>query len=495
MKRRADSAAWRCLAGLCAARTGAIAVVFAAMSVPLCMLTGLVIDYGWALQAKSQLDLAADAAAIAAVRTAAAGYAAGQTSAVYLAEAQTAATQWWTSQAGTVAEAKNFAATTSLSQSGQTLTAALAYTASVYQVMPRLFGASSGATATVANSVSASIAVHGYATVDLLLDNTSSMLLPATDTDLLKLQTAEALWLNSATNKQSVNTGASGLVGANLSNNTPFYTWNLPLPAVGNYCAFACHWVSGSGASNPQDFYGVARAAGATLRFDLVQSAAESAIQQMETLERVSGQLSIGIYAFGGVSMSSSAYLNTVFAEAPIDTTTNGVVTRNAGALAAIAAMNALSSPVTWDTPNTNIGAAMTAMQASAGSAGNGSTSVSPEKSVILVTDGMEDDAATQSIPSTEGPINSSICSNLKLAGYTVYVVYTPYGSSPVYLPSNIALQPYITGATSPSLLAALQSCASAPGDVIQASSLADLQAAMVTIVNAAVGGTTRVTN
>jgi hypothetical protein len=76
-----------------------------------------------------------------------------------------------------------------------------------------------------------------------------------------------------------------------------------------------------------------------------------------------------------------------------------------------------------------------------------------------------------------------------------VYVLYTPLNPAAVYLPNNMALQPYITGATSPSILSALQSCATAPADVIQATSSSDIQAGMVALINQAVGSTTQVTN
>ena len=479
--------------GLGPARSAAVAVAFATMAVPLCMLCGLVIDYGWVLQTKSQLDLAADAAALAGARTAASGYAAGQTSAVYLAEGITAANQWWASQAGSVVEAKTFAAAPTITQTGQTLTASVAYTATVYEVMPQIFGKANGYTASIANSVSAAITVHAYATIDFLLDNTSSMLLPATAADLTLLQTAEQKWLKTAANVTRVSAGGSGLTGWN--GGTGAYTVaNLPLPAVGNYCAFACHWASGSSAANQIDYYGVGRSANETMRFDLVQSATQTAIQQMESLEQVSGQLSLGIFAFGGVSITTG-YLNTVFAEAPIDTTTNGVTTKNAGANAAITAMQTLAPPVTLDVANTNIGVALTDTLAITGQAGTGSTSASPKKSLILVSDGLEDDTEPQSIPSTEGPIKPSVCSNMKLAGYTVYVLYTPLNPAAVYLPNNTALQPFITGATTPSILSALQSCATAASDVIQATSSSDIQAGMVALINQAVGSTTQVTN
>ena len=267
---------------------------------------------------------------------------------------------------------------------------------------------------------------------------------------------------------------------------------SLPVSA---YCAFACHWSATSTAANPSDYYGAARAAGETLRFDVVQSATVTAIQEMETLEKAVGQLSVGVYSFGGVNMTSPTYVNNIFPEAPIDTTVNGVTTRNAGAAAAIAALSTITPPVSGDVPNTNIGTALTDLQTRTGPSGQGNTALTPRKSVILVTDGIEDDTNPQSIPNTEGPIKASVCNAMKTAGYTIYVLYTPYNSAPAYLPNNMALQPYITGASTPSVLSALQSCASSPSDVIQATAPADIQAGMVTLIDEAVGSTTRLTN
>jgi Flp pilus assembly protein TadG len=480
-------------------RSAAVTLLFATAIFPLLMLVGLVIDFGWIMQAKSQLDLAADAAAIAAARTAAAGYAAGQTSATYTAEATAAANQWWSVQAGTINAATSATATPSIQQSGQTITATVTYSANIALAIPNVFDWNStsrfGATAGIANSSTASIMVNPYRTVDFLLDNTSSMMLPSTNTDLALLQSGEAYNLYSSTAFQnSVISGANGLVGWNPSNNNA-YTISTAVPgfllsATGDYCAFACHWTTSG-----LDYYAVARAVGETLRFDVVQSATVTAIEEMQTLEQVSGQFSVGIFAFGGPAMTSASYLQTIFAEGLIDPTVNGVIKKGQGATNAMNALKNISPPVTGDTPNTNIGTALSDTLAITGEGGNGNTAATPQKSLILITDGVEDDTNPQSIPSTEGPISPSVCNGFKTAGYSVFILYTPYNSSAVYLPYNMALQPYITGAASPSILSALQSCATSSSDVIQATSAADIQAGLVTLLQEAIGSTTRLTN
>ncbi len=515
------SAAHASIRALCTRRrhagekAGAVTVVFATSVVPVIMLASLAIDYGWVLQAKSQLDLAADAAAMAAARTAASGYAAGQTSANYMSEANTAAAQWWAAQAGTVPLAKSFSETPAISQNGQNFTATVAYTATVNEILPNFFHWINPKTgvgnASIASSATVSITVHGYGTVDFLLDNTSSMMLPATDNDLALLQAAEQVWINtpipgggySQVNARRVIAGEGGLVGwdggiysygIGLVNGSVSPSLPLPIQTT-QYCAFACHWDASSSAANPTDFYGVAKQAGEKLRFDVVQSATVTAIQQMEALEQVSGQLSVGVFAFGGVGTSSPNYLTTIAPETPIDTTVAGVTIKNAGAVAAMAALSSISPPVTSDIPNTNIGLAMADTLAVAGSGGTGATASSPKKSLIMVTDGVEDDTAPQSIPSTEGPMNPSVCTAMKAAGYTVYILYTPYTAEPVYLPNNMALQPYLTSSSSPGVLASLQNCASSSSDVIEATSPTEIQTAMSVLINEAVGSTTAVTN
>ena len=487
-----------------ASRSGAVAVIVATATVPICMLCGLVFDFGFVLEAKSQLDVAADAAALAAVRAAAAGFAAGQTpQATYVNEGTNAGNQWFTAQAGAVSEAQSFAATTVVTQNGQIFTATVTYTATVYEVMPAIFNWKNPNTgvgnASIANSSTASITVNAYGTIDFLLDNTSSMLLPQDNTNLGYLQSAIQTWLtgsNKAANIASVNASANGLVGAD-NNGNGYLTGSLPLSSTSLYCAFACHWSSSSSASNPKDYWGLAKQNNVKLRFDVVQSATITGIQEMETDEKVLGQLSVGVFAFGGVDMGSSAtYLTTIFSEAPIDQAANGTTSKNAGGTLAINALSSITPPITGDTPNTNIGNALSYTLAITGPGGDGSTSQKPLKSMILITDGVEDDSSPQSTPSTEGPINPSVCAAVKNAGYTLYVLYTPYNSAAIYLPFNMQLQPYITGAASPSVLSALQTCASEPGDLIVATSPTDIQAGLTALVDAAlVGATTKFTN
>ncbi len=69
--------------------------------------------------------------------------------------------------------------------------------------------------------------------------------------------------------------------------------------AAGTPCALACHFSSTSAPNGlPADYYGLARAEGVTLRLDVLFSATEQVIQDMETSEAVANQLSVGVYQF-----------------------------------------------------------------------------------------------------------------------------------------------------------------------------------------------------
>jgi Flp pilus assembly protein TadG len=495
-------------------RSAAVAVIFAIAIVPISMVAGLVIDYGWVLQAKSQFDVAADAAALAGVRTAAAGWAAGETSAQCISQGIAAASQWWSAQAGTVTAAQSSSNTPTISQNGQTFTATVAYTATIKEIMPALFNWTPG-TASIANSSIAQTKVSSFGTIDFVLDDTSSMMLAKDDASLAILQAGLASWLGTVTggtpqkpvygNINNLATYANGLLGWNGKTGAVTVGYNGAPPStvpVSHYCAFACHWYNGSNAANPQDYYGVAmqleQQTGQTLlRYDEVNSATQTAIQEMENLQTVKSQLSVGVFSFGNnPDMLSPLYLSTIFPETPIDQVVNGITGSHPSAAAAIAALANILPPVSGDNPDTNIGAALADTLLITGLSGNGLTSKTPQKSIILVTDGVEDDAPLQAIPTTEGPINPAVCQAAKTAGYTIYVLYTPYTAEPVYVPNSYNLLPYITitNGTSP-VLSALQQCASSPSDVIVATSQSEINAGMTTLVDEAVGYTTRFTN
>ncbi len=462
---------------LCSNRRGAVSVLFATTALPLVMLAALAFDFAWWTQAKAQLDLAADSAAIAAARTAVDAYSQQQTSTQAALIGQTAGTEWFKAETGHVLEATNLSGgtvitpTVTVTATGGIFSATVSYNANVSDVLPKLFNWTRAGGTEISNTASAKSSINLFATVDFLIDNTSSMMIAATDADAAKMIAAAQTF----TPKSSVPNGLA---------TTP--------------CTFACHWDA-----NSNDYYGLSRSLKIQLRYDVVQTAVQSAITDMVNIEAVPGTLGVGVYTFG----DPAKQFRTVFSEGAIDTGSNCSANgeehsdgkcggNGSGANAAITAVKTIVTPVTPDIPNSNFANAMNSLAAAVSNSGTGITTSDPIKSVILVTDGIEDDTNPQSIPSTEGPINSKVCDVMKKKGYTVYVLYTTYSSAPVNLPfNNINLVPYITGNAANDLIPELTACASSPKDIIVASSPADINTGLTTLLNQAVGSATRLTN
>jgi Flp pilus assembly protein TadG len=87
-------------------RRGVIAIMFALLMVPLIIVVALSVDFSFYIVSQAQLNLAADAAAMHAVRVASQYYVDNSTT-VAAAEAQgiTAGKQWFAAQAGNLASA------------------------------------------------------------------------------------------------------------------------------------------------------------------------------------------------------------------------------------------------------------------------------------------------------------------------------------------------------------------------------------------------------
>ena len=128
--------------------------------------------------------------------------------------------------------------------------------------------------------------------------------------------------------------------------------------------------------------------------------------------------------------------------------------------------------------------------------AGNGSSTASRKKALIIVTDGLVD-YGSRTTPTSKGPINPADCAAMKALGYNVYVLYTTYITTPanLVLPfDNIELLDFINGTKSPAMAPSLQACASAPTNFAEASDPAAIDAAMTQMLQAALGNAGRYT-
>ena len=432
-----------------------VALMFAVTALPMIGIIGVAIDFGLVTQARTQLNLATDAAAMAAAKAAADAFSAGQSVTTARAAGQTAGSEWFKSQAGTV-----FGATlqdpvvTVPPPNGGVFTSQVTYQGSVRPYFAPLFGVSSLA---LGGSSSATITTTAYVSVTFLLDNSSSMLIPATQAGVDKMNS-----LTPVSDQNAKNTVPDGL--GNLQ------------------CAFACHWTSTSYSGYSYDYYGLARYNNIQLRFDVLQTAVASAIGQMINQRKIDDQFSVGIYTFG----------NTLTQIYPANANQTSSTNLTDGATAA----QNIQTPVVPDQANTDFPAAMQLLAQASTPAGNGSSAANRKKALIIVTDGLVD-YGSRTTPTSKGPINPADCAAMKNLGYNIYVLYTTYITTPsnLLLPfDNIDLLGYINGTASPAMTPSLQACASAPTNFAEASDPVAINTAMTQMLQAALNNGGRYT-
>lgn len=429
-----------------------IALTFAITAIPVIGIIGIGIDLGLATQAKTQLNLATDAAAMAAAKGAADAFAAGSQD--YIAAGQTAGTEWFKSQAGTVLGATLQDPVVTVTQSGAVFTSNVSYHGTVKPYFAPIFGVSTVALGGVS---SATITTNAYVSVTFLLDNSSSMLIAATQAGVDKMNS-----LTPVSDQNARNTVPNGL--GNLR------------------CAFACHWTTNSYGGYSYDYYGLARYNGIQLRFDVLQAAAADAINQMISQKKIDRQFAVTVYTFA----STLTQIYPADQNQSISTNLDDGVTT----------VQNFRTPVVINDGNTNFPAVMQDLASRSTPAGNGSSTASRKKVLIIVTDGLAD-YEPRVTPSSKGPINPADCAAMKSLGYSVYVLYTTYITTPsdLLLPfDNINLLPYINGTRTPAMASSLRSCASAPTNYAEASDPAAIHAAMSQMLQSALSNGGRYT-
>ena len=440
--------------------------MFAVSALPVIGTIGIAIDFGLVTQAKTQLNLATDAAALAAAKGAADAFTAGQPN--YLDIGKAAGVEWFKSQAGTVLGTTLQAPSVTVTQSplGAVFTSNVSYQGSVKPYFAPLFGVS---TVALGGLSGATITANAYVSVTLLLDNSSSMLVAATQDGVTAMTTLTPVSSDPKNPK-----GVKGAKGPKSPNDVP--------NGLGSYqCAFACHWDPGQ-----NDYYGMARQNNIQLRFDVLQNAAVSAINQMiqQQNPNIPDQFGLTVYTFD----NALALLYPADKNQPVSTKLSD----------GINAVQKFETPVVANDGNTNFPAVMQALAQQSTAAGDGSSAASRKKALIIVTDGLAD-YSPRTIPSSEGPINPSNCTAIKNLGYSVYVLYTTFITTPLdaVLLNNHGLLPYLTDTNGPSsspMALALQACASAPANFAQASDPAAINTAMTQMLQAALGNGGRYT-
>ena len=242
-------------------------------------------------------------------------------------------------------------------------------------------------------------------------------------------------------------------------------------------CAFACHWAVGASASNPTDYYGVARANNIPLRFDVVQSSSKNVVQSLINYlpnSPVPAPFHIGVYTFN--TTVGTLYASPIW---PV-----GGTAETAELNAAMTAISNYTTPVVADSADTDFPDAMTTLSGTLTNAGNGSTAGLARKNLFIVTDGMQD-YVNGSGARLQGPITTTQCTAMKNMGYTIYVLNTQYNPLPNYFYLN-SDKAYAEPVSSSPIAAALQSCASSSATYFVATDSDSINTAMQTMLHLA---------
>jgi Flp pilus assembly protein TadG len=459
---------------------GNVAMIFALAAVPLIAAVGCAIDYGRVAQIHSKFESAADAASVSSISQTSRAYAQAQSMNADgpVAVGNADASSMFTANLADGVDYTLDTVTPNVVMSNGNLTSTVQYTVQVPTIFMKIVGiktmsASGQSVATNVVARSSTVPNAPYADFYFLLDNSPSMSIGATPTDMNNLY--------------------------NLTTNT----------ADGN-CAFACHITSrplpvlADGTTQQYDNYEIARQNNVTLRFDEVVSATQQAMSAANAAQAGAGHYRFAIYDYGATA--DSIGLTNTF---PLSYNLSNPV----------AATNNLSlMTVTWwgdnddsDTPHNTI---LPAINAVIPAAGSGASPQSPQEFLFIVSDGVSDEsnpscstASTQPPASyatdAQGdgsmrcsmPIDPALCQPFKDRGVQVGVLYTTYFSlaTPAYPQTDPYYQefvmPYNSGPYQPSLNSQIaknmQACAS-PGLYFEISPTLNIPTAMGQLFNAA---------
>ncbi len=453
----------RAISALIARESGSVTILFAASFLAMMIFVGVALDYSKASSRRQTMQTAADAAALAALSMATSDYAANASTTKMLADAQTAANGAFAANAGANYALLTATPTVTVQRNGQVVTATISYQAKSPNTFGQLLHVNQ---VNYTGSSASSMTLPGYLNFYLLLDVSESMGIPSTASEIERLAAINPDFLNlypggctiacHFTNYQACQNASGATVwcqGYNLtrtagnSNNTPVSY--CPTPGT-NACI--------------------------QLRLDAVAYATQQLILTAKTTQTLTSQFGIGLYPF-------AAYME---AYQPLTTNLTTVTTAAAG----LTGLIDNGSPTGVGSGGTHFENALTSINSTITTVGNGSTAAAPQPFVFLVTDGAQDNqyqygGGNWSGSNSATTIDASNCTTLKVRGITVAVLYVPY----VQIPNPTTIwndEDGYANANIPYIPPALQSCAST-GFFFTASAPSDITAAMQAMFSMAV--------
>ena len=421
-------------------RRGAMAVTMCFAILAACGMAALAVDTASAIAAHTRLGLAADAGALAALRSAAATYA--RDPKIGMEVAEVAGHERFIAQAGGITGVSVPAATVHVEREGLQFTANVTFLANYEtQIAGALSGISAGYVSIpslpLSGTASAKETAGAYVDIYVLMDVSNSMAIGATD---------------DARNSLKQKTTQYPMTGA--------WDWRD--------CAFACHMeqpLQGGLRQQYGDYYAMARFYNILLRIDVLKSAVTYVASILATAQHPE-KFRFGLYTF--------------------ETEVHDVYPLGIPVNAASAISTTEVTPIAdWGPWNqTNVAKSITTFGGFVGQAGDGSSMAQARKYVFILTDGMEDFTGGGG-QRVVVPFDPRVCQGLKDKGVVILILQTTNDD-----PNNQLGNRDLMDQVRP----LLRQCASGPDLFTSASTPAEINAAIRTMVNYAVSTPARFT-
>ncbi|MBV9556965.1 MAG: pilus assembly protein [Pseudolabrys sp.] len=399
------------LTAFAAAERGNVAIIFGFCVIPLIGLMGAGVDYSRAARIQTILQAAADASALGSVAQASPGYTYALTmpSNGPVPIAQTQAGNIFN---GEISGRNGFTVTSFnavVTNANWTLTSNVQFTATVPTVLTQILGWDH---MTVRGASTAANGLPAFMDFYLLLDNTPSMGLPATQSDIDTL-------VNGTTKYASTN---------------------------GLGCAFACHDI-GTNQSNPNNsafdnFYATAKTLGVTKRIDVLASATAQMMSMAQTSQTENQQFRVAVYTFG--TWGSTTPPSDMAKQKTNNYAPNQVIALTTDLNAAGTAASQIDlMTVNVNNENndrgTDFDSMLPAMSNLIPAPGTGQSSTSRQALLFFVSDGMADEVdpgncfgkLISSQTRCIQPVNTALCTAIKNRGIRIAVLYTTYLTLP----------------------------------------------------------------
>jgi Flp pilus assembly protein TadG/uncharacterized protein YegL len=395
-------------------RRANVAITFAIALIPIVGFVGAAIDYSMASRQRAKIQSALDEALLAGSIAGKQALDAGSGASAAIAAAKIAANAFFTGNTtGFTSELS-----VNYTMSGLTLTGSGTATASVPTNFSKVLGLTSLNLSVASNSSSTT---QPYLNVYLLIDISSSMLLPATQTGITQM------------------TNGTG-------------------------CALACH-----NATDGTDSYGYAVKKGIQLRYQVVNQGIQNLLTYLNGSSTYKTYVKVGLWSFDS-SLTKMSSLTSDFTSVANNFPAPGLASDDAAAA----------------TPFDSL---ISSFVSTVGTAGDGSSAASPQKLIIIASDGVNDPTRAWTTNTSLRPqvkaFDTSFCSSFKTNGVTVAIINTPYYPMTWDWGYNATLgQPGTQGGATrvDDIPIVLQACAGS--NFIQAPDVATIQSSFTTLFN-----------